>query len=110
MDRRLQKVILPFTIDLDIQNCMFTIVHQMVQRVGIKFKDLYWAEELETLQRLAVERETVCIEELHLPHALPAQRCEWRCYSRELDWQRLYEEVREARSFFAVACNDPDVR
>ncbi len=63
MDQRIQKHVLRHTVDLDIVNCMFQVLQQVIERVGIRDKDA-WKEELETLQELSTDRKKVCEVEL----------------------------------------------
>lgn len=58
--RRVLRHLLPHTIDLDIENCMFTILHQLVKLMGIVLPD----DLQETLHMCAVQRDDVC--SLHL--------------------------------------------
>ncbi len=58
--RRVLRHLLPHTIDLDIENCMFTILHQLVKLMGIQLPD----DLQETLDMCALQRDDVC--SLHL--------------------------------------------
>ena len=69
MDRRLQRVLLNLTHDLDLENCLFSLALQMIERLDIVDKD-FWAEELLTLEELATKRAEVCRVELDLPKTL----------------------------------------
>lgn len=69
MDKRFQRVLLHGTHDLDIENCLFVLCYQMIQRLGVNDKDT-WSEELSTLEELATNRSDVCHRLLNLPQEL----------------------------------------
>jgi hypothetical protein len=62
MDQRLQRVLLRGTVDYDIRNCLFTLVHQAVQRLQIQDAET-WREELQTLHDLAATCAGNCFSE-----------------------------------------------
>lgn len=59
--RRVLKHLVPHTIDLDIENCMFTILHQLVKLMGIQIPE----DLQDTLVMCAEQREEVCSTHLH---------------------------------------------
>jgi len=59
--RRVNVHLLGHTIDLDIENCSWTILYQLVQRLGARLPD----EVKETLARIALKRRDVCNDDLH---------------------------------------------
>jgi len=60
--RRINLHLLDHTEDLDIENCCFTILHQLVVRLESPLP----AEMLSVLERLALHRGKVCTEELQV--------------------------------------------
>ena len=56
-----QEIISPRTIDIDISNCMFTVLHQLIRLMQIE-KDIKAAfrEELDLLEQLANRRDDLC--------------------------------------------------
>ena len=69
MDRRLQKVLLSDTYDFDIENCLFCLLQQIIERVQMKDTTLF-SKELDVLDRCCNHRDDVCRNELHLPLAI----------------------------------------
>jgi hypothetical protein len=63
LPRRCQKHVLHHTKGLDIANAVFTIVAQLVQRLGLQDSGLF-ATELATLEKWAKHRDSFIIEEL----------------------------------------------
>ena len=59
LSRRNLMVLLPHTVDLDIENCMFCIVHQLLEKLQPD-PLLFTAEIKETLRRCALERTKLC--------------------------------------------------
>ena len=55
------KHLVPHTIDLDIENCMFTILHQLVKLMGIPIPE----DLLSTLVMCAEQRAEICSAHLH---------------------------------------------
>ncbi len=74
LPRRVQRVLLPHTVDLDIKNAMFTLSWQLVESLGIVETDVF-REELETLERLCKNRENVIATELGLELAAGKASC-----------------------------------
>ena len=63
LGRRILKVMLPNTHDLDIRNAVFTIAFQLVNKLGLKDADIF-VEELAFLEKLATDRDGVIRDEL----------------------------------------------
>ena len=60
MDQRLQKVLLDDTLDIDMRNCVFVLVSQMVKRVGVYESDGY----IRLLDELSSDRKVFCEKKL----------------------------------------------
>ena len=60
MDQRLQKILLDNTLDIDIRNCVFVLLSQMVKRVGVSDSDKY----IRLLDELASDRKAFCEKKL----------------------------------------------
>ena len=62
--RRVLRVLLPHTIDLDVENCMFTLLHQIMMRLNLQC-DI--PERIHaTMVALATRRDSVIQDDLHL--------------------------------------------
>ena len=59
--RRILKHLLGHTVDLDIENCCFVILHQLVQKMNTDIPE----ESLQLLALLATERGQFCRDQLH---------------------------------------------
>ena len=60
--RRSLKPLLPRTLDLDIENCQSVLLYQLVQKMEASLP----SDVLETLRRLACERQEICADELQV--------------------------------------------
>ena len=72
MDQRLQKMLLDDTVDFDIKNCMPMLLVQIVSRLRLRDQQA-WKEEMETLRRVAFERDDWCERDLGMPVSLGKQ-------------------------------------
>lgn len=68
MEQRLQCAAFQNTVGVDMKNAMFAILQQVVHRSGIVDRET-WKPELDLLERLATDRETVIQEELKMSFA-----------------------------------------
>ncbi|CAK0885110.1 unnamed protein product, partial [Prorocentrum cordatum] len=59
MDQRLQHVFFSSTFDLDFVNCVFCLLAQIIEKLGIIGAQLF-ADEIAALQRVRADREGVC--------------------------------------------------
>ena len=59
MDQRLQHVVFSSTFDLDFVNCVFCLLAQIIEKLGIIDAELF-ADEIAALQRVRADREGVC--------------------------------------------------
>jgi len=68
MDSRLQFVMLAHTVDIDMRNCMLTLMPQIVRRLAPAPEEL-WREQLVFLDQLAAERDQISRDILRMPIA-----------------------------------------
>ena len=68
MDQRLQKILLHNTEDLDIANCVFVLLAQMVKRLDL-VDTAPWKQEMMLLDKLASDRAGVCRDDLKVSEA-----------------------------------------
>ena len=71
MQQIFQEALIPHSEDLDFANCAFSLLPQMLRRLGIcKTK---WAKELALLDKLSTKRDDIIDKALRLPHSVGKQ-------------------------------------
>ena len=96
MDRRMQRVLLQHTYDIDVKNCCFSLLPQIVERLDLQDKE-FWADELSLLKRLSEDRGGFCrdclgVEEAYGKHwamvivngGAPPKALEKNAYAQQL--------------------------
>jgi hypothetical protein len=69
MPQMLQEALLPHTADLDIAVCNFTLLDQIIDKLGL-VDDTVWDKEVQMIKELASRRPDICEEKLDVPESV----------------------------------------
>ena len=115
MSRRVQAVILPHTHDLDIENSLFTLIAQLLEKLDVD--PAMPAEAREALDLCAQNRARVCAEILSLPGSRGKQLLVSTFYGgsvspelQKLDFAHNLQKVSVYCKWVAISCLSDEYR